>query len=110
MTKQKPSQTFYLDLVRQEAEDLLGGGAQDGPAVAGGVWQGHGLSQALQDGAAQGQVLGSEVALVELLQSQSLHEELELVLSDVLHPQAQSLVQVSSGLKLDRRRTGSVLY
>lgn len=48
--------------------------------------------------------------MVELLQSQSLHEELELVLGDVLHPQAQGLVQVSSGLKLDGRRTGSVLY
>lgn len=55
-----------LDLVGKEREDLLGGGSEDGPAVVGGVWEGHGLSEALQQGAAQGQALGSKV-LLELL-------------------------------------------
>lgn len=37
---------LYLDVVWQEGEDLLGGGAEDGPAVVGGVWEGHGLIEA----------------------------------------------------------------
>lgn len=57
---------LYLYLVGQKGEDLLGGGAEDAPAVVGGVWQGHGLSEALQQGAAQGQTLGTKV-LLELL-------------------------------------------
>lgn len=57
---------LYLYLIGQEIEDLLGGGAEDGPAVVGGVWEGHGLSKTLQKGAAQGQALGTKV-LLELL-------------------------------------------
>lgn len=99
---------LYLDLVGQEGEDLLGGGAEDGPAVVGGVWKGHGLSEALQDGAAHGQTLRSKV-LLELLQAQTLHVDLELVLGNMLHPQAQTLIQVSSGLVLkDKCRLSKV--
>lgn len=89
-----------LDLVGQEGKDLLGGGAEDGPAVVGGIWQGHGLSEALQQRAAHGQTLGSEV-LLELLQAQTLHVDLELVLSNMLHPQAQTLIQVSPSVVLE---------
>lgn len=91
---------FYLDLVWQEGEDLLCGGAEDGPAVTGRVWEGHCLSEALQESAAQGQTLGSKVPL-ELLQAQALHIHLELVLSNVLHPQAKGLIQVSTSLILE---------
>lgn len=90
----------YLDVVWQQGEDLLSGGAEDGPAAVGGVWQSHGLSQALQDGAAQGQTLGSKV-LLELLQAQTLHVDLELILCNMLHPQAQALIQVSPSLELE---------
>lgn len=89
-------------MVGQEGEDLLCGGTEDGPAVVGGVWKGHGLGEALQQGAAQGQTLGSKV-LLELLQAQTLHVDLELVLSDMLHPQAQVLIQVSPSLVLEEK-------
>lgn len=91
-----------LDLVGQQGEDLLGGGAQDAPAAVGGVWESHGLSEALQQGAAQRQTLGSKVIL-ELLQAQTLHVDLELVLSNVLHPRAQALVEMSPGLELEEK-------
>lgn len=89
-----------LDLVGQDGEDLLGGGAEDRPAVVGGIWEGHGLSEALQQRVAHGQTLGSEV-LLELLQAQTLHVDLELVLSNMLHPQAQTLIQVSPSVVLE---------
>lgn len=90
---------LHLDSVGQEGEDLLRGRAKDGPAAARGVWEGHGLSQAPQHGATQGRALGSEV-LLKLLQPQTLHIHLELVLSHVLHPRAQSLIEVGPGLVL----------
>lgn len=37
-----------LDLVGQEGENLLGGRTEDGPAVVGGIREGHGLSKAPQ--------------------------------------------------------------
>lgn len=85
---------LYLDLIGQKGEDLLSGGAEDGPAVVGGVWEGHGLGEALQQGLAEGQTLCSKI-LLELLQAQALHIDLELVLSNMFHPQAQGLVQVA---------------
>lgn len=90
---------LHLDSVGQEGEDLLRGRAEDGPAAARGVWEGHGLSQAPQHRATQGRALGSEV-LLKLLQPQTLHIHLELVLSHVLHPRAQSLIEVGPGLVL----------
>lgn len=89
-------------MVGQQLEDLLCGGAENGPAVVGGVWQGHGLSKALQQGATHGQALGSKV-LLELLQAQTLHVDLEFVLSNMLHPQAQVLIQVGPGLVLEKK-------
>lgn len=93
---------LYLNLIGQEGEDLLGGGAQDGPAVVGGVWEGQGLSESLQQGPAEGQALSS-ATLLELLQAEALHVDLELVLSHVLHPQAQVLVQVTPCLVLHKK-------
>lgn len=90
---------LHLDSVGQEGEDLLRGRAEDGPAAARGVWEGHGQSQAPQHRATQGRALGSEV-LLKLLQPQTLHIHLELVLSHVLHPRAQSLIEVGPGLVL----------
>ncbi len=90
---------MYLDVVGQEDEDLLGGGAEQRPAVVGGVWEGHGLSEALQQRETHGQALGSKVVL-ELLQAQTLHIELKLVFGNVLHPQTQALIEVSPSLKL----------
>lgn len=48
-----PGLQSYLDVVRQEAEDLLCGGGQDAPAAVGGVWKGQGLSEALKHRATQ---------------------------------------------------------
>ena len=76
---------LHLDAVGQEGEDLLSSGAEDAPAVVGGVWEDHGLSKALQYRVTQEQSLGSEVPL-EMLQAQTLHIDLQLVLSYILHP------------------------
>lgn len=100
LLKSKQLVVLHLDVFGQEVEDLLCGGAEQAPAGAPGVGERHGRSQALQHRRAQGQVTGSSV-LLEWLEAQSLHKDLQLVLSYMLHPHPQSLVEVGSSLVLE---------
>lgn len=71
----------------------------------GGVGERHGLSEAPQQRLAQGRSTPFAL-LLEVLHTQPLHVDLELVFSHVPHPQAQALVEVcaSSPLSMGKMR------
>lgn len=86
---------MHLDLIGQDGVDLLSGGTENCPAVFGGIWERHGLSKAPQQRLAHGQAVRILLVL-EMLQAQLVHINLEFVFSNMFHPRAQTLKQVRS--------------